>query len=108
MMKYDNDSILLHAGSMNFSGKQFSLHPGTYKLSLRLELPVRKGKYSVELGLFSAGKWIDTWNTSTKLIVLDTFEGYSGDASMGILNIKTNFNLEAISEPTFSRNLFNG
>jgi lipopolysaccharide transport system ATP-binding protein len=100
MLRYDDGSILLHASSMDFSGKHFAMHPGIYNLQLHLALPVRKGKYDVEVGLVSAGKLIDSWRTSTKMIVLDTFEGHSREASTAILNVKTHFNLEEL--PVFS------
>lgn len=97
MIRYDDDSVLLYAGSMNFSGKHFTLHPGTYDLRLNMELPVRQGKYEVEVGLLSAGKWIDTWRTSTKIKMLDTFEHHQHDQSAGVLNVRTGFALEKIS-----------
>jgi lipopolysaccharide transport system ATP-binding protein len=97
-ISYDEASILIHVSSMDFSGRQFSLQPGLYDLSFSLSLPVRKGKYILEMGLLSAGKWIDIWATSTKITVLDTFEGHARDNNNGILNVKTSFSCRETSE----------
>jgi hypothetical protein len=89
----------LHASSVNFSGKQFTLHAGEYRFSLQLQLPVKKGKYDLQVALQSSGKWIDHWQTSTKILVLDTYESPTIEAFEGILNVKTNFSLEKLSTP---------
>lgn len=98
-VKYDEDAVLLHASSSAFAGKPFSLHPGEYRFKLHLQLPVKKGRYQLHAGLFSSGKVIDHWQTSTKIIVLDTYEASSIEGLEGILNIKTNFSLEKINAP---------
>jgi hypothetical protein len=98
MIRYEEESVLLYGGSMNFSGKQFTMHPGIYELRLNLHLPVRQGKYDLEAGLLSSGKWIDTWRTSTRLTVLDTFD-HQLDPTVGILNIETSFAIKKLPEP---------
>jgi lipopolysaccharide transport system ATP-binding protein len=100
LIRYNDDSILFHASSMDFSGKHFTLQPGIHRLSFNLALPVAHGKYDVEVGLFSAEKWVDHWITSTKLKVLETFEAHSSDDPFrGVLNLKTSFILDGMPEP---------
>ena len=94
LLRNDEDSILLHANSMDFVGNQFTLKEGEYLLSFKFQLPLNSGKYQLEVGLLSEGRWIDTWRTSTALTILDTFDHHSSDAYPGALNIKTSFNLE--------------
>lgn len=93
MIRFDDDEILQHACSMHFEGNYFTLLPGTWRLSMTLSLPVRQGRYSVEAGLQSEEKWVDTWRSGTRLTILDTYDGYDNQASAGILNVKTRFNL---------------
>jgi hypothetical protein len=77
---------------MDFFGRQFTLEPGDHHLRIHLALPVSKGRYTVEVGLYG-DKWIDIWRTTTRLTVLDTFEGHARDSAAGILNIKTTFSI---------------
>jgi lipopolysaccharide transport system ATP-binding protein len=100
LIRYDDDSVLLHAASTAYAGEPFQMQAGIYELSLKMELPVKRGKYELEAGLLSAGKWIDTWKTSTRINVLDTFENVSAlSLTGGLLNVKTAFSLEKISAP---------
>ena len=93
----ESSSTLLFINSSDFSGKPFTIHPGIYRFRLNLNLPVNKGKYNLEMGLFS-GNWIDIWHTSTRLTVLDTFEGPARERDAGILNIKTSFSMEEMQQ----------
>lgn len=100
LLRYNDGSILVHGSSMDFGGQHFTLQPGVFELSFQFQLPVSQGKYEIEGGLFSSGKWIDHWISSTRLVVLDTFEGHSSeDPFRGILNIKTHFNLSEHALP---------
>ncbi|WP_052323756.1 polysaccharide ABC transporter ATP-binding protein [Flavihumibacter sp. ZG627] len=91
MLRYDDDQVLLHSSSSDFAGQIFDLEPGTHTLSFELALPIRRGHYELETGLWANNRWIDRWISSTKLVVLDTYEGHSRDHSNGILNIRTAF-----------------
>jgi len=95
LLRNNEGSILVHACSLDFGGKHFSLQAGEYNFSMSMQLPLSEGKYEIVGGLFSTGKWIDHWVSSTRLTVMDTFENYSSDDPFkGILDIKTNFQLE--------------
>ncbi|MHA4807443.1 ABC transporter ATP-binding protein [Flavitalea flava] len=85
--------IVLHADSLGFSGKNFFLVPGIHELSFQVSLPIKKGNYELEAGLVAGGKLIDSWATSTRLRVLDHFEGQQDDSYAGMLNIKTSFSV---------------
>jgi lipopolysaccharide transport system ATP-binding protein len=85
-------SSLLYVNSMDFFGRQFTLEPGDHYFRIYLALPVSKGRYVVEVGLYG-DRWIDIWRTTTRLTVLDTFEGHARDSAAGILNIKTTFSI---------------
>ncbi len=90
----DGTTVLFTKSSDGLGGL-FMVHPGDYEFRIRMNLPVAKGKYEVEVGLF-AGGWVDTWKSTTKLQVLDAADGYGGDSSAAILNVKTDFSLSSI------------
>jgi len=91
MIRFDEGQVLLHACNMDFNGYQFTLAPGIHNLRFRVDLPVRQGSYDVEVGLFSMNKKIDSWHSSTRLRVLEDFEGHSRGSQSGILNSRTAF-----------------
>jgi len=93
----EDSSTILFANSRDYSGQSFTLHPGEYQLRFHLHLPVSKGAYNIEVGLFCK-EWIDIWRSSTRLTVLDTFEGSARERE-GILNIRTGFSLHTLSRP---------
>jgi len=93
----EDSSAILFANSKDFSGQTFTLHPGDYHLRFHLNLPVSKGKYNIEVGLYSQ-EWIDIWRSSTRLTVLDTFESSHRERE-GILNVRTSFSLQTLSRP---------
>ena len=86
-------AIIIHAGSMDYGGKPMLLEPGVYEFGFTLELPVKQGKYTLEMGLLSAGVWVDTWASTTPLVVMDDFEGFHKDVFGGVLNVKTTFHM---------------
>jgi lipopolysaccharide transport system ATP-binding protein len=87
--------MIIHGGSMDYGGKPMNLVPGDYEFGFSLELPVKQGKYTLEMGLLSGGAWIDTWTSTTQLVVLDDFEGFHKDTFGGLLNVKTTFHMTA-------------
>jgi len=93
----EDSSTVLFANSKDFGGQTFTLHPGDYRLRFHLNLPVSKGRYNIEAGLFCQ-EWVDIWRSSTRLSVLDTFEGPDRERE-GILNIRTQFSLQTLSRP---------
>jgi ABC-type polysaccharide/polyol phosphate transport system ATPase subunit len=91
----NDGTSLLYVNSMDFFGSQFALEAGDHQLRIYFALPVSKGRYVIEAGVY-ADKWIDIWHTTTRLTVLDTFEGHARDSAAGILNIKTTFSITAV------------
>ncbi|HMH22012.1 MAG TPA: ABC transporter ATP-binding protein [Puia sp.] len=84
---------ILFVNSSDFFGGQFHLNPGEYQFRVRMNLPVSRGKYDLDAGLF-ASTWIDNWRPTTKLSVLDTFEGHGRDNSVALLNVITEFSID--------------
>lgn len=93
MLKYGDGEILLHSVSSDFGGHPFTIYPGISVLNFTLDLPVRKGSYELEMGIDCKGKWIDRWPSSTRLVVLENYEGHSREYHRGILNTRTKFEL---------------
>ena len=91
----NDGASLLYINSMDFFGRQFTLEPGDHHLRIYFALPVSKGSYAIEVGLHG-NRWIDIWRTTTRLTVLDTFEGHARDSASGILNLKTTFSITSV------------
>jgi lipopolysaccharide transport system ATP-binding protein len=96
LIKDEDDNTLLHAGSKDYGGSEFNLKKGDCQFRITFALPLKHGKYKVELGLLSRKTIIDHWKTSTRLTVLDSFEQYNYGIT-GILQIKTDFSYENTS-----------
>ncbi len=90
MLKYDG-LLLLHASSLANKGHTFSLIPGDYKFRFRLKLPLRDARFDVTAIFISAGKTIDSWTSTTKLVVLDHF---GSPVHAGVINPEIQFNME--------------
>lgn len=100
----ENDSYILHANSKDFLLNSFSLNAGEALLTFDFSLPLRAGKYKVQMVLNSDNQQVDHWRTTTLLQVLDTFDRHN-TTFQGILNVKTDFSfkqLETIVYPAAS------
>ncbi len=96
-IRHHDGLILFHTSSLDFSGDYFTLCPGLYKLNLNVELPLSEGKYEIEAGFCMQGRWLDTWCSTTKLTVLDTFDAHSSDNPFkGVLKLETKFSVEDV------------
>lgn len=73
IIKYD-DILIMHISSLGNNGMLFSIEPGQYRFTFRLEFPVRDEKFDVEATFVSMGKVMDIWLSPTRLTVLDNFE----------------------------------
>ncbi|MBC7913012.1 MAG: hypothetical protein H7Y07_02720, partial [Pyrinomonadaceae bacterium] len=82
--------------SHEYSVSDLSLEPGCYNFKFNTSLPVKTGKYDVQMALVCHGDIIDQWETSTKLKVIDNFETLTQDGNSGILNVKTSFHYESL------------
>jgi lipopolysaccharide transport system ATP-binding protein len=85
-------TALLFVKSTDGLGGLFMVNPGEYEFRIGLNLPLAKGKYDLEIGLFASG-WVDVWRSTTRLSVLDTVEKNGTDGPGAILNLKTPFSL---------------
>lgn len=90
-LRYEDDSIVVYASSLDTGGAKISVGRGTYRLRFALALPIRQGNYQVEVGIWSFGKVVDTWASGTPLVVLDNFALHVPGA---MLNIETIFSAE--------------
>ena len=95
-LTYGEGATLMLARSHERSVSNLSLEPGSYIFRFTTSLPVKIGKYDLEMALICEGKVIDEWKTSTKLKVLDNFEHLFQDQNSGILNVKTSFAYENV------------
>jgi lipopolysaccharide transport system ATP-binding protein len=96
LIKDEDDNTLLHAGSKDYGGSEFHLKKGNYRFRISFSLPLKYGKYKVEMGLLSRKTITDHWKTSTKLTILDSFEQYNYGIA-GMLQLKTDFSYENTS-----------
>ncbi|TAH00770.1 MAG: ABC transporter ATP-binding protein [Sphingobacteriales bacterium] len=91
---YDDDRILLIANSKDYSNNYFDLEPGNYSMNFKATLPIKTGKYGVQVALVSQYVAVDAWESNTKLTVLDNFNVSGLHVNEGILNIRTGFNYQ--------------
>ena len=96
LLRCDDDSILLHTSSADFDRKRFTIEPGKWIFETALDLPVRKGKYRMEIGLLSMGNWVDTWQSTTRLTILDPLDNTTNDVLTGVLSPRTGFSYKGI------------
>jgi lipopolysaccharide transport system ATP-binding protein len=94
MVKYEEQIMILHAGSMAHLGSTFSVTPGDYQFKFQMDFPVRDAKFNIEVTFLSIGKIVDTWTSSTKLTVLDNF---TSNVYAGVINPATIFSIEELA-----------
>ncbi len=91
---YDDNRALLIANSKDYSDNYFDLEAGEYNMNFSITLPVKTGKYGVQVALISQNIIIDTWESNTQLTVLDNFNTSGIHVNEGILNLRTGFNYQ--------------
>jgi ABC-type polysaccharide/polyol phosphate transport system ATPase subunit len=91
-MLSQDGAVLLFVRGTDGLGGLFALDPGDHEFRIGLNLPIAKGKYEIEVGMF-AGGWVDQWHSTTRLAVLDTISTGTADAPLAILHLKTPFSL---------------
>jgi lipopolysaccharide transport system ATP-binding protein len=89
MIKYEK-LVILH-GSSKGNSPSFSIQPGKCNFVFSVDFPIRDARFDVEMVFISEGKIIDTWLSSTKLVVLDNYESH---LNAGVLNAEINFFIE--------------
>ncbi|MBC7913735.1 MAG: ATP-binding cassette domain-containing protein [Pyrinomonadaceae bacterium] len=93
---YDEGTTLMLIRSHEYSVSDLSLEPGNYNFKFNTSLPVKTGKYDLQMAFVCHGDVIDQWETSTKLKVIHDFETLTQDSNSGILNVKTSFKYESV------------
>ena len=91
LLRY-GDLLVLHASSLANNGVNFSITPGNYLFTFRLELPIRDAKLEVEASFLSFSHVVDTWLSSTKLTILDNL---MSPVYAGVINPVTHFSLKS-------------
>ena len=91
---YDDNRALLIANSKDYSDNYFDLDVGYYKINFNVTLPVKTGKYGMQVALVSQNSVVDLWDSNTKLTVLDNFNTSGIHVNDGILNLRTGFNYQ--------------
>ncbi len=82
LIRYD-ELLILHASSLSHNGFHFNVAPGSYYFKFKVDLPVRDAAFDITAIFLSNGKIIDTWNSSTKLTILNNF---GSKVSAGVIN----------------------
>jgi lipopolysaccharide transport system ATP-binding protein len=89
MIKYES-LIVFHGSSIDSTHSLFSIDEGYYEFRFKIDFPIRDAKFDVEVVLFSAGKMVDLWLSSTKFTVLDN---YGSRVNAGVLNNIASFSV---------------
>ncbi len=90
-IRYEGETLVVYASSMDNSGSKFSFLPGFYRVRFSFLLPVKQGSYHVEVGVLSLNKLLDSWASGTPLHVLDNYESHLSGA---LLKPETRFSIE--------------
>ena len=85
------DAVIINSSSLDNKGATFSINPGEYTFKTKIEIPLKKANYNVQVVFISDGVHIDLWDCNTKLIVLDNFET---NVKVGLLNLDSVFEIE--------------
>ncbi len=91
-----NELLVLHASNLSNNGVNFSIEPGQHLFQFRLNLPVRDAKLEVEAFFLSFSQPVDTWQSSTKLTILDNL---STPVYNGVINPYTEFSMVTQKAP---------
>jgi hypothetical protein len=91
--------LIAHASSRG-NHPSFSVREGVYHFRFGFEFPIRDAKLDVEFVFLSFNKVIDSWQSTTKLTVLDTFDAHVYN---GMLNPDVRFSIERAFAPAFHR-----
>lgn len=101
---YDDNQDLLIANSYDYTHKYLDIEAGNFNINFNVTLPVKPGKYGVQVALMSENIFIDHWDSNTKLIILDNFNVSGLHVNNGILNLRTGFNYHKIKNFTIRSN----
>lgn len=97
IITFDDDRILLLANSKDYGYNYFDIEAGNYSINFNTMLPIKPGKYGIKVAFYSKGLPVDTWESNTKLTILDNFNQAGLHVNEGILNLRTGFNYQPIN-----------
>jgi hypothetical protein len=89
LLTYEGGQRLVHASSFDQGRQHLNLRKGMHRFIFSLELPVRADKYHLEMILYSVGRVVDQWHSTTPLQVLDNFDSHV--EGPGIVNPEIRF-----------------
>lgn len=97
MIKYEA-LVIVHCTSADTTKSLITLsEPGKYRFTFDVDLPVRDAVFDIEGVLFSDGKMVDIWLSSTKLVVLDSF---NSRVNAGVINSVSQFKMHLLAGKT--------
>jgi hypothetical protein len=97
LVMYDSfDTIIFSTNSRDFGKDFISLENREYQFSFDVDLPIKAGKYKIDIVLFSEGHLIDQWVPSDKIFVLNSYNSVLPDKWLGLITNKSNFYYERV------------
>jgi len=96
VIRNDQDEILLSGNSRDFGKGYFNLAEGKHLLSVDVRLPLRSGKYVVDLAIAVEGEIVDHWVSTKLLTILDDYAGVLEPKWRGQVNESFEFSHETI------------
>ncbi|HVG14969.1 MAG TPA: ABC transporter ATP-binding protein [Chitinophagaceae bacterium] len=78
--------IVFSCNSRDNGGDYFNIKPIAYRFNFSFRLPIKHGKYEIDIALVCRHEIVDQWVSSKKLIVLSKFESHLADNWLGIVN----------------------
>ena len=93
----DASEIIIYSTNSRDFGKGFiQLKPDTYNFNFEINLPIKSGKYKVDITLISEGSLIDQWIPNKKIFVLNNYNSALPDKWLGILTTESEFKYEKL------------
>jgi len=78
--------IVYSCNSRDNGSDYFDIKPSNYKFKFSVRLPIKYGKYEIDIALVSQQEIVDQWVSSKKLTILSKFESHLGEQWLGIVN----------------------
>jgi len=94
---YDSfDLIIFSTNSRDYGQNFIHLNNNQYSFSFEVNLPIKSGKYKIDIALLSEGILIDQWVPSKKLFVLNNYNSVLPEKWLGIITNKSKFQYEEL------------
>ena len=96
VLRDQNGEMIYSTNSRDQNGDFFTIERGNYTFDFKVRLPLRHGKYEIDIVLVSEGKIIDQWLPQQKFSIISLFDSVLNEKWAGILNEPSLFNYEKI------------